>query len=37
MLEHNCEIAAKRMQQECLQLTDSTPEPAPAIRQADML
>jgi len=37
MLEHNCEIAAKRMQQECLQLTDRTPEPAPAIRQADML
>jgi site-specific DNA-methyltransferase (adenine-specific) len=35
--ERYAEIAAKRMQQECLQLTDRTPEPAPAIRQADML
>ena len=35
--ERYCEIAAKRMQQECLPLTDRTPEPAPAIRQADML
>jgi DNA modification methylase len=35
--ERYAEIAAKRMQQECLPLTDRTPEPAPAIRQADML
>jgi site-specific DNA-methyltransferase (adenine-specific) len=34
--ERYCEISARRMQQECLPLTYRTPEPAPAIRQADM-